>query len=171
MTWSVDTAAQNENMNYVQAFTESHIESALARSLLQASMFRLSPEGIPPDPRGGWVYVVPQYGVGRYRLDFALFVITYDEDIVMIDLECDGKQFHSTPQQIEKDDERNVTLVSEGWIVLRYPGGAIHHEADACADEVQTFIECILAGCPTEELVRGKCFGWDNWHTLQRSAA
>lgn len=40
MTWSVDTAAQNENMNYVQAFTESHIESALAQASKERSMTR-----------------------------------------------------------------------------------------------------------------------------------
>lgn len=161
---------QSANMSAVAGLCESPIETSLARSLFQAGMFKLSPSGIPDEKRGGWVYVVPQYEVGRYRLDFALFCIAYDGEIIQIDLECDGKEFHSTADQVRRDADRNATLVSEGWVVLRYRGGPVHHRPNECANEIQEFIECVMGECPPYPLTNGACFGWDTWAEEEQAA-
>ena len=42
------------------------------------------------------LYGIPQYEIGKYRADIAF----PDKKLV---IECDGKDFHSTPEQLERD--------------------------------------------------------------------
>jgi very-short-patch-repair endonuclease len=161
MTWDIE-AHQGANQAHVRKFVESPIERNIAHELLDAYMFRLAPDGLPDDLRLSWAYLIPQHKVGAYRLDFAIFFIV-DDKLVKIDLECDGKDYHSTPDQVDRDSARNKALVSDGWIVLRYAGGPLHHRAGACADEIQFLIEQLMHSCIPYPLEIGTCFGIDKW--------
>lgn len=62
-----------------------------------------------------------QYEIGRYRADMAFL----DRKIV---IECDGREFHSTPEQVKYDNERDEYMRGLGWIVERFSGTQIHRE-------------------------------------------
>lgn len=164
MTWNIASAHQDQNRDHVVRFVESPIERKIARSLLEAFMFRLAPDGLPEKLRNGWAYIVPQYKTGRYRLDLAIFFVAGEhDDLIKIDLECDGKDYHSAPVQADRDSARNKALVDDGWIVLRYAGGPLHHRSGACADEVQFLIEQLMHSCIPYHLEIGICFGIEKW--------
>lgn len=64
-------------------------------------------------------YVKTQVPCGKYRIDLAL--PTYK-----IAIECDGKAYHSTPEQKAHDRRKNAYLRKHGWKVLRFSGRMIH---------------------------------------------
>lgn len=161
MTWDIHSH-QAANQAHMVKFVESPIERSIAYELLDAYMFRLAPDGLPEELRPSWAYIVPQFKIGAYRLDFAIFFIV-DDRLVKIDLECDGKGYHSSPDQMDRDEARNKTLVRDGWIVLRYAGGPLHHRPGACADEIQFLIEQLMWNCIPYRLKIGTCFGIDEW--------
>jgi very-short-patch-repair endonuclease len=58
--------------------------------------------------------VVPQYGVGRYRIDFAIRD-PRDPSRFALALECDGASYHSQPTARERDRLRQEALEQRGW--------------------------------------------------------
>lgn len=64
------------------------------------------------------LYPSTQYVVGRYRLDLA-----FPKEMVAI--ECDGKEWHSSPEQVERDRLKDEFLTDNGWRVIRISGGDI----------------------------------------------
>lgn len=89
--------------------TESPIEDILLRELHIL--------GIYPDV---------QFEVPPYRIDLAL-------PEQMIAIECDGKEWHSSDKQIERDTKRDEFLRNNGWQVIRFSGKEIYKEADRIA--------------------------------------
>lgn len=67
------------------------------------------------------LYSTPQYRVGKYRVDLAF-------PHQMIAIECDGKDFHSSPEQKAHDRRKDKFLRDRGWIVLRFTGSKIHRD-------------------------------------------
>ena len=72
---------------------------------------------------------VPQYCWLKYRMDFALVC---ERPLVFI--ECDGREFHSTPQQIENDHRKDKAAKAAGIPLLRFTGSEIFNDARACAE-------------------------------------
>lgn len=78
----------------------------------------------------------PQYSVAidgiEYRLDIAIILNrkTADNKIIeskKVALECDGYDYHSSPEQKRNDDIRTRKLKKNGWReVLRYSGKELH---------------------------------------------
>lgn len=68
-------------------------------------------------------YSTPQYKVGNYRIDLAFLK-------ERVAIECDGKEWHSTNDQIENDKKKDEFLKSEGWKVIRITGSDIYKDAD-----------------------------------------
>ena len=68
-------------------------------------MHRLTDAGIP---------VTPQYGVGRYRLDFACGRPDQPGRMVLA-IEADGASYHSGYTSRERDRLRQEILESKGW--------------------------------------------------------
>lgn len=66
-------------------------------------------------------YVRTQVPCGKYRIDIAL-------PVYHIAIECDGKQYHSTPSQKAHDRRKNAYLKANGWKVLRFPGSRINKD-------------------------------------------
>jgi len=60
------------------------------------------------------VMLVPQYGVGNYRLDFAVQNPEKPGSFVLA-IECDGRSYHSYPTARERDRLREAALRQRGW--------------------------------------------------------
>jgi very-short-patch-repair endonuclease len=74
--------------------------------------------------------IQPQAPVGPY---FADFLLSLDGKSVAV--ECDGKDFHSTPAQVEHDRKRDEFFLRRGIKTARFSGSAIHNDASGCARE------------------------------------
>lgn len=64
-------------------------------------------------------YVQTQVPCGRYCIDIAL-------PQYRLAIECDGREYHSTPEQKAHDRSKNAYLRSHGWKVLRFSGRQIY---------------------------------------------
>jgi very-short-patch-repair endonuclease len=63
--------------------------------------------------RAGLV-LVPQYGVGKYLIDFAVRNPN-NPSVFALAIECDGASYHSQPTARERDRLRQELLESRGW--------------------------------------------------------
>ncbi|RVT62774.1 endonuclease domain-containing protein [Niallia taxi] len=63
--------------------------------------------------------VTPQVRCGAYRIDLAL--VSH-----RLAIECDGKQWHSTPSQKAHDRKKDRYLRKNGWKVIRFSGSQIN---------------------------------------------
>jgi very-short-patch-repair endonuclease len=60
------------------------------------------------------VMLIPQYGVGNYRLDFAVQNPEKPGEFLLA-IECDGRSYHSYPTARERDRLREAALRQRGW--------------------------------------------------------
>ncbi len=85
--------------------------------------------------------LVPQYEVGRYRVDFFINFIGHEAKPIKIAIECDGHDFHErTKEQARRDRQKDRWLQSKGFIALRFTGSEIWKDPVACAEQVLTLI-------------------------------
>ena len=66
----------------------------------------------------------------RYRVDFIL------KDARII-IELDGYEYHSSPEQLERDSIRQRYLTRAGYSVIRFTGREIKRDAAGCVEEVR----------------------------------
>ena len=83
----------------------------------------------------------------RYCLDFALFCRRGS-----VDVECDGDRWHSQPETVVSDNQRNNDLASAGWSVLRFSTRDITDEPENCLDLVRRTIKQ-LGGIRRDDIV------------------
>ena len=84
----------------------------------------------------------------RYALDFAIFC-----DQGNIDVETDGDTWHSQPDRIPLDNQRNNDLTSLGWAVLRFNSHQIREATvEYCAPTIMESINR-LGGLLTEGII------------------
>lgn len=117
----------------VARYTESPIETMLAVAILRQWRdveFRTHDVG----PARGWT-LIPQYPWGQFRVDLAL----RKPDGFLIFIECDGREFHSSPEQVERDMVREQAMVERGYPVVRFTGAEINYSPVACADQLRRF--------------------------------
>ena len=62
--------------------------------------------------------LVPQYGIGKYRIDFAV-KDPNDSNRLVLAVECDGASYHSQPTARERDRLRQEALEERGWTFHR----------------------------------------------------
>jgi len=74
-------------------------------------------------------------GANTYCLDFGIFCKEGK-----IDVECDGKAYHTTQEDREEDRLRNNELASNGWIVLRFTGSEINQNVRKCVKKIKNAI-------------------------------
>lgn len=74
---------------------------------------------------------VPQYEIGRRRLDFALFA-----GDVKLDVEVDGRAFHTDPDGQRKmaDLLRDKEMIARGWKVRRFWVSELDRNMEKCLD-------------------------------------
>lgn len=102
---------------------------------------------------GTIIEIAPQYEVkgqsGFVYLDFAIFVESYNWktkafEKIKFFVECDGHEFHSAADKIEKDNIRANLLKSAGWIEFRYSGRTINRSGFDAATNLENYIKDVL---------------------------
>jgi len=74
--------------------------------------------------------IIPQFWWKFWRFDFAFKWPLKAMPSVIV--ECDGKQFHSSPEQIAKDRAKDEEAKRLNIQLLRFTGSEIHESARAC---------------------------------------
>ena len=80
------------------------------------------------------LHIYPQYEVDvcekSFRLDFALLLyesINHEMKLVKkMGIECDGYDYHASPEQFNRDRKRARLLQQDDWIIVRYSGSEIN---------------------------------------------
>jgi very-short-patch-repair endonuclease len=72
--------------------------------------------------------LVPQYILGSYRYDFALS--RNGKPIALI--ECDGREFHSTEEDVANDRAKDALAANEGLLLFRFSGSEIFRDTKEC---------------------------------------
>jgi very-short-patch-repair endonuclease len=75
-----------------------------------------------------------QFQLGRFLYDLYFKREGRSKPLVMI--ECDGKEFHSTDEQIANDRAKNALAVKSGILLLRFSGSQIFRDLDRCTQQV-----------------------------------
>lgn len=99
-TW--DRTQEVPQVDWERKKTESPIERRL--------LFALRSRGYYPRT---------QVPCGKYSIDIAF-------PVQRITIECDGKTYHSSPQQKAHDRKKDRFLRKNGWRVLRFTGSQIN---------------------------------------------
>jgi very-short-patch-repair endonuclease len=81
--------------------------------------------------------LIPQFKWSIYRSDWAIYNPKTTGALL---IECDGKEFHSSPEQIEHDKRKDQAAHDRGYLTMRFTGSRIHRGADECAQEVFGFV-------------------------------
>ncbi len=82
----------------------------------------------------------------RYRVDFIL------KDARLI-IELDGHDYHSTKEQIQKDNIRSRYLTLAGYSVIRFSGSEVHRNAKACVEKVRRIYKERISRSPVKRRV------------------
>lgn len=98
------------------------------------------------------VDILPQYKIGKYRVDF--LIIFYEIDWYIpkqikreIIVECDSQQFHErTEQERRYEKERDRFLIKKGYEVFHYTGKQIMENPLAVASEILSHITKLNLG-------------------------
>jgi very-short-patch-repair endonuclease len=77
-----------------------------------------------------------QIPCGRYRID-----IVVKEKYKKIAIECDGKEFHSSNEQVKNDEQKNYYLRKKKYEVIRFTGSEIYRNKNWCAEVVYNRIK------------------------------
>jgi very-short-patch-repair endonuclease len=89
--------------------------------------FTLQDAGLPAERQ----YFVRE-GSSGYMLDMAVFCRDSN-----LDIECDGDSYHSGRDKADQDRERDNTLTTARWHILRFSGRRIMSDADQCVETVR----------------------------------
>lgn len=76
----------------------------------------------------------PEFPVLNYFIDFA-------DPVRKVGFEVDGRDYHSSPEQIKKDRERQKRVEAEGWEIIRIPASAVQKDFYALQEEYRLKIE------------------------------
>lgn len=88
--------------------------------------------------------IQPQYRLGPYRYDFAVSFKGHDKPAILV--ECDGKAYHSTPEQRANDARKNAFAFKNGIRLLRFRGTDIYRKPSLCIDDFLLTLESIGFG-------------------------
>lgn len=77
--------------------------------------------------------LVPQLAWSFYRSDWGILNPNRHGALL---IECDGKDFHSSPEQLAHDRKKDAAALARGFLTLRFTGSEIFRDADGCAQKV-----------------------------------
>lgn len=117
--------------SYEKLFTAEEINDLYDTSPLEEKMYLEMKKRKIATERQFYVKVAKQF----YCLDFGIFCKNGK-----VDLECDGEKYHTLPEALAKDRERNNELTSHGWQVLRFSGKEINRAMDNCFVKIERTI-------------------------------
>lgn len=118
---------------------EAHLGSILAMVLEQAAAlrgtnFRVWRGDLNSEPPANHLLLIPQFRWKRWRYDFALRHSNFEAPSVLI--ECDGKEFHSTTEQLANDNRKDEEAYANMIHMLRFPGRLIYSRPVWCVEQV-----------------------------------
>lgn len=76
----------------------------------------------------------PQFPWSFYHSDYAIINPAYKEAVYLI--ECDGKDFHSSPEQKAHDALKDQSAARCGYTTIRFSGSEIFAKVDECSKSV-----------------------------------
>ena len=79
------------------------------------------------------------YSDESFRIDFVISLCFDPENGVcypLFGVECDGRNFHESHEQIQRDKRRDRILTTAGLQILRFTGSEIYKDSGLCAREV-----------------------------------
>lgn len=127
--------------------TESPIESELFWAMMRHPKFVLV-KG-EDKPEGAGIFVRPQTPIGPYIADFYILARGYGQcnlklwppkQEIRLVVECDGKDWHTSPEQIAYDRRRDEYMANLGIKVQRFTGTEINKSAVHCANCIEHLI-------------------------------
>jgi very-short-patch-repair endonuclease len=128
----------------LQELCESPIETQLGAKLLTwlpiifpDSACELCPRGHQSEYPLECILVIPQYVRGNYRFDLAI----ERHRKVLVLIECDGKEFHSSEDQQARDEAKDESAERDGIRVLRFTGSQIFLRPDDCVSHVVWYLQ------------------------------
>lgn len=116
-------------------------DSPIEEILGAAIMLRFEREGRPlklclvadlQEPFDG-LLLVPQFAWGYYRSDWA---IIHQKRTGALLIECDGREFHSSAEQVAHDAKKDAAAHDRGYLTFRFTGSQIHRFPDECAQRI-----------------------------------
>lgn len=118
---------------------ESPIEQLLLSKMIRDLRFTLVNEG---EPDGEGLFIYPQMQIGPYRADLLIKGRGYHtvsrvwppKATGILAVECDGKGFHTSPEQVEHDQKRDEYFKSKGIKTIRFTGAEINRDVSFCID-------------------------------------
>lgn len=133
----VGTIASHRDGGFMGAFSrcESPIEQAYCITLFQADGVHAIPGDFEPAalttmatdrPR---VFVFAQQPIEPFRADFLLVGRSpLEAEPRFVIVECDGAEYHSSPEQQKYDRRRQAALQKTGFRVVRFTGTELYRE-------------------------------------------
>ena len=112
-------------------------ESPIETKLLQALRGWMEFAGV-----SGFV-LRAQVKVGPYRADIMIEDQRADYTRKLV-VECDGREFHNSEQQVERDKRRDRWFAANDMPVMRFTGSEIHRDARGCAAQIGQWMEARL---------------------------
>jgi very-short-patch-repair endonuclease len=103
---------------------ESPIEIILAANMALDPFFA----------RSGW-QIIRQFRMDGYRYDFA--IQREGANFPTLFIECDGREFHSAPEQRANDRRKDAAVRARGCTILRFTGSQIDRYPAWCVDEIK----------------------------------
>ena len=70
-----------------------------------------------------------------------------------IAIEADGELFHSSPEQIQRDQQRDQALGGMGWVVLRFKEQDIKNNIKAIISTIHNYIVRRLNNSSNRQMV------------------
>lgn len=111
----------------IEAYSDSPFEQEVAEQLVA---------------RG--YHIEQQYAVGSYRIDMIV-----KDGTNQIALECDGDRYHSGPEKVREDMERQTILERVGWHFIRIRGSEYYRNPKSAMERIYQELE--LHGIHPEE--------------------
>lgn len=147
-------ACASSGVGYMERF--AHYTSALAekqqaeQQVAEKELGPRYPDVSNPEQVSDWEVVfyealyragikaIPQYGVEKYRLDFAVFAGDRK-----LNLEVDGERYHRnwTGELCRRDQLRNQRMFELGWDVMRFWVYEIRDDLDRSVNKVKAWVE------------------------------
>lgn len=140
-----DSPGQTDRMRRLQALCAacgSYIEKDMAQAFIDnpdlcatGAPTVWTPEEMIEGP--GRLLIAAQFGLGRFRADFALCMQNGRKVVI----ECDGIEWHDrTNQQFIAERQRERDILILGWPVMRFTGAEIMRDPTACAADVAKYL-------------------------------
>lgn len=118
---------------------DSPIETILGAAIIMAFRRGQKPLTLASEPsqEAKGLLLIPQFRWLRYRSDWAIYNPKTTGALL---IECDGMAFHSSPDAVKHDIQKDQDARGIGFLTKRFTGSQINRNADQCASEIFNFV-------------------------------